>query len=258
MIILLSPAKSLDFSAHGLKVKASKPPFPHRTAQIAKAASKLTRPKIKKLMNLSDDLADLNYQRFQSFEADRDANAPAALTFAGDVYRGLDARSLNADDMTWAQDHVRILSGLYGLLRPLDGIQPYRLEMGTKLKIGRKANLYEFWGADIAEAVNEAAKDDVIVNLASNEYFKSVDRKALKGRVITPVFKEITDKGDPRVMAFYAKYARGAMTRWIIENRIDDTASLTNFKGEGYAYDKALSSDDEWVFTRPKPAPKKG
>lgn len=258
MIVLLSPAKSLDFSASGLDVKATKPAFPERTAHIARAAKKLTRPKIKKLMKLSDDLADLNYQRFQSFEPDRDAKAPAALIFAGDVYRGLDARSLDAADMDWAQDHVRILSGLYGLLKPLDGIQPYRLEMGTKLKIGRKDNLYQFWGAGIAEAVDEAASDGVVVNLASNEYFSAVDQKALQGRVVTPVFKEITDKGEARVMGFYAKYARGLMARWIIENRIDAPERLKDFNIDAYKYDAAASDGDQWVFSRPKPAPKKG
>lgn len=258
MIFLLSPAKRLDFSPHGLKITATKPKLSGETALLAETAKKLTRPKIKKLMNLSDDLADLNYQRFQSFDPERKAKAPAAVTFAGDVYRGLDARSLSEDDLKWAQDHVRILSGLYGLLRPLDGIQPYRLEMGTKLKNKRGKDLYAFWGPEIAEEVDKAAKDGVIVNLASNEYFKSVDRKALKARVITPVFKEITDKGEARVMAFYAKYARGLMARWAVENRIEDSAALTNFREEGYAYDKSLSSDDEWVFTRPKPAPKKG
>lgn len=258
MLFLLSPAKRLDFSPHGLNVTATRPKLSGETALLAETAKKLTRPKIKKLMNLSDDLADLNYQRFQSFDPQRKAKAPAAVTFAGDVYRGLDARSLSEDDLKWAQDHLRILSGLYGLLRPLDGIQPYRLEMGTKLKNKRGKDLYAFWGSEIAEAVDKAAKDDVVVNLASNEYFKSVDRKALKARVITPVFKEITDKGEARVMAFYAKYARGLMARWAVENRIEDTAALTNFREEGYAYDKSLSSDDEWVFTRPKPAPKKG
>jgi len=257
MIILLSPAKSLDFSGHGKSLDVTQPQFPEATARLAKATARLTRPKIKKLMSLSDDLADLNYQRFQSFDPERQAKAPAALTFAGDVYRGLDARSLGEDDLAWAQDRVRILSGLYGLLRPLDGIQPYRLEMGTKLKVGRKDDLYAFWGAEIAKAVNEAAGEAPVINLASNEYFSAVDKKALKPRVITPVFKQITDKGA-KTMAFYAKHSRGLMTRWIIENRIEDPERLKAFNAENYSFDAQASKGDTWVFSRPKPAPKNG
>ena len=256
MIILLSPAKSLDFSAHGLKVKASKPPFPDRTAQIAKAASKLTRPKIKKLMNLSDDLADLNYQRFQSFEADRAANAPAALTFAGDVYRGLDARSLNADDMTWAQDHVRILSGLYGLLRPMDAMQEYRLEMGSRLKTRRGGSLYDYWGDQIAKALNAEAErlgTDTLINCASVEYFTAANRKALKPRVITPQFLE-EKPGGPKIVSFFAKKARGAMARFIITRRLTDPEGILEFDTGGYEYAPELSEEGKPAFLRPASA----
>jgi len=255
VIILLSPAKSLDFSPHGLDVAATRPPLLERTEAIAKKTRSLTRPKIKALMNVSDDLADLTHQRFQAFDPDRAPNAPAAFAFAGDVYRGLDARSLTEQDLAWAQDHVRILSGLYGVLRPLDGIQPYRLEMGTRLKIGRKKNLYEFWGADIAEEIGDAAGDGVVINLASNEYFDAVDTDALDARIITPAFKEITDKGA-KVMQYYAKHARGAMTRWIIENRIDDPKRIKEFDRDGYRFDEALTRGDAWTFSRPKPEPK--
>ena len=260
MLMLLSPAKMMDFDPAPIDVKPTKPALTKDIAEIADVAKDLTRADIKKLMGISDNLADLNYERFQAFKTKgRIAGAkPAALTFAGDVYRGLDANSLQADDLGFAQDHLRILSGLYGLLRPLDAIQPYRLEMGSRLKNPRGANLHAFWGPVLASELDKAVKahdDPTIVCLASNEYAKGVDRKALKSRFVMINFKEVKD-GKARAMMIFVKQARGMMARWAIEKRIDKAEALKKFNVGGYKFSKAASSDDEWVFTRPQP-PKK-
>ncbi|MEM9619364.1 MAG: peroxide stress protein YaaA [Pseudomonadota bacterium] len=260
MLMLLSPAKAMNFDDVPDAPKATKPALTKDIAEIATVAKKLKRGDIKKLMGVSDSLADLNYERFQAFKTSGRLNGAkqAALTFAGDVYRGLDANTLKPDDLEFAQDHLRILSGLYGLLRPLDAIQPYRLEMGSRLKNPRGANLHAFWGPVIAEQLDKAVKthdDPTIACLASNEYAKSVDRKALKSPFIMFNFKEIKD-GKARAMMLYVKQARGMMARWAIENRIEKTQDLKKFSVGGYKFSKSLSSDDEWVFTRPQP-PKK-
>ncbi|MEO1242830.1 MAG: peroxide stress protein YaaA [Pseudomonadota bacterium] len=260
MLMLLSPAKAMNFDEVPDAPKATKPALTKDIAEIATVAKKLKRGDIKKLMGVSDSLADLNYERFQAFKTSGRLNGAkqAALTFAGDVYRGLDANTLKPDDLEFAQDHLRILSGLYGLLRPLDAIQPYRLEMGSRLKNPRGASLHAFWGPVIAEQLDKAVKthdDPTIACLASNEYAKSIDRKALKSPFIMFNFKEVKD-GKARAMMLYVKQARGMMARWAIENRVEKAEDLKKFTVGGYKLSKSLSSDDEWVFTRPQP-PKK-
>lgn len=260
MLMLLSPAKAMNFDEIPDAPKATKPALSKDIAEIAGVAKKLKRGDIKKLMGISDNLADLNYERFQAFKTSGRINGAkqAALTFAGDVYRGLDANSLKPADLEFAQGHLRILSGLYGLLRPLDGIQPYRLEMGSRLKNPRGPNLHAFWGPVIAKELDKTVKghdDPTIVCLASNEYAKSVNRKALKAPFVMFNFKEVKD-GKARAMMIFVKQARGMMARWAIENRIEKAEDLKKFSVGGYKFSKSLSSDDEWVFTRPQP-PKK-
>ena len=228
--------------------------------RLAKTARNLTLGKLKGLMSLSDDLARLNRDRFAAFEEapDEELTRPAALAFAGDTYQGLEAESLDAEEMAWAQDHLRILSGLYGVLRPLDAIQPYRLEMGSRLKTRRGANLYDYWRDGPAKALNaqgEAVGSDVLINCASQEYFGAVQPKALNLRVITPQFME--DKGDgkgPKIVSFFAKKARGAMARFIIQNRLTTADSIRDFDTGGYAFDAAASTEDRPVFVRPYPS----
>jgi len=261
MLMLLSPAKMLNFDDAPHAPKATKPVLSKDIAEIAAIAKKLNRANIKRLMGISDTLVDLNFERFQAFKTSGKINGakPAALTFAGDVYRGLDANTLKPEDLEFAQDHLRILSGLYGLLRPLDAIQPYRLEMGSRLKNPRGANLHAFWGSVIARELDKAVKthdDPTIVCLASNEYAKGVDRKALKAPFIMVNFKEIKD-GKTRPVMLYVKQARGMMARWSIQNRITTADDMKAFSTGGYKFSKPLSSDAEWVFTRPQPPKKK-
>ena len=253
MLVVVSPAKRLDWAERD--VAMTEPCFADEAVRLAKTARNLTLGDLKGLMGLSDDLAKLNRDRFRDFSAEPEAAVlrPAALGFAGDTYQGLEAASLDADEMAWAQDHLRILSGLYGVLRPLDGIQQYRLEMGSKLKTRRGKDLYAWWGDSIAKALNadaEARGTEVLVNCASQEYFGAVDREALKLRVITPQFMEDKD-GAPKIVSFYAKKARGAMARYIVQRRLTDPDALRDFDSGGYAFNEALSKPDQPVFTRP-------
>jgi cytoplasmic iron level regulating protein YaaA (DUF328/UPF0246 family) len=257
MLIALSPAKALDFSAPPEGAGLSAPQLADATAELAKVTKKLTVRDLKGLMSLSDNLAKLNRERFQHFEPASEEGLQAAFAFNGDVYAGLKARELDRKALAWAQDHVRILSGLYGVLRPLDAIQPYRLEMGTHLKTRRGASLYEFWGPRIAQALNEAAqghKDKTLVNCASGEYFGAVDRKALKLPVVACRFLEEKD-GEARVLSFFAKKARGLMARFAIDHRIDKAADLRAFDSAGYRFVPELSSEAELTFARPQPPP---
>lgn len=253
LLIVLSPAKRLDFTPPAINVPATSRRCADETAELAKVTKKLSRADLRRLMSISDALADLNYERFQSFDNETAEGAlQAVFAFAGDVYDGLDARSLAPADLDWAQDHLRILSGFYGLLRPLDAIQPYRLEMGTRLKTPRGSNLYDFWGERISLRLNEDAAplpDRTLVNLASQEYFGAVDAKALKLSLVTPHFKERKD-GEARIISFFAKKARGAMARYAIENRIEKAEDLKAFDRDGYRFDKALSTDADWIFIR--------
>ncbi|MES0862180.1 peroxide stress protein YaaA [Ruegeria sp. SCPT10] len=253
MLVVISPAKRLDWAERDVEVTA--PDFQDDAIRLSKTARNLTLGDLKKLMDLSDDLARLNRDRYRAFSdtPEPDATRPAALAFAGDTYQGLEAASLDTDEMAWAQDHLRILSGLYGVLRPLDAIQPYRLEMGSKLKTRRGTNLYEYWRDQLSKALNAQAEQvdsDILVNCASQEYFGAVDLKALKLSVITPVFME--DKaGSPKIVSFFAKKARGAMARYIVQHRLTDPRALLEFDSGGYAYRPDLSEADKPVFVRP-------
>jgi hypothetical protein len=255
MLVVVSPAKSLDMDP--VDVVATTPDFQQDAVRLSKTARNLTLTQLKGLMSISDDLARLNRDRFKDFAAapDPSATKPASLAFNGDTYQGLEARTLGEADMAWAQDHLRILSGLYGLLRPLDAIQPYRLEMGSRLKTRRGKTLYDYWGDTIAKALNAQAAalgTDTLINCASQEYFGAADRAALKLRVITPTFMELKD-GKPRIVSFFAKRARGAMARHVIENRLTEADEIKGFSAGGYAYDPDLSEGDKWVFLRDYP-----
>ncbi len=254
MLVVISPAKRLDWTER--KIEMTAPAFLPQAARLARTARNLTLGNLKKLMDLSDDLARLNRDRFRAYTETPEAEdlRPAVLAFAGDTYIGLEAGSLEPEEMAWAQEHLRILSGLYGILRPLDAMQAYRLEMGSRLKTRRGANLYDFWRDLPAKALNtqaEAVGTDVLVNCASQEYFGAVAPKALKLRVITPVFMEDKGIGDPKIVSFFAKKARGAMARFIVQNRLQDPACLLDFDSGGYAYRPELSVPDRPVFVRP-------
>ncbi|MEQ9692649.1 peroxide stress protein YaaA [Shimia sp. SDUM112013] len=255
MLVVISPAKRLNWDPVG--GSTTTPVFQDEALKLVKTARNLTLGDLQKLMSLSPDLAKLNRDRFKAFEAEPDgfATRPAVHAFAGDTYVGLEASSLDPEEMQWAQDHLRILSGLYGLLRPLDAMQPYRLEMGSRLKTRRGKNLYEFWRDSIAKALNaqaEQLKTDVLVNCASQEYFGAVDPDALQIRVITPVFME-NKNGTPKIVSFFAKKARGSMARFIIQNRLSNPESLKDFDLGGYAYEPDLSEGDRMVFLRDYP-----
>lgn len=244
MLVVVSPAKRLDWAERPYEM--TEPEFQEEAARLAGHARQLTLGKLKNLMDLSDDLAKLNRDRFRQF-SDRptdDATRPALYAFAGDTYQGFDAASLDAEGRKRAQSHMRILSGLYGVLRPMDAIQPYRLEMGSRLKTRRGTNLYQYWGDRIANALNAAADEigtDTLVNCASQEYFGAVDRDALTLRVITPEFYEIKN-GQAKIVSFFAKRARGAMARFIVENRVTTEEGLRDFDLGGYRF--AGPSDD--------------
>ena len=254
MLFLLSPAKSLDYESTLPAIAATQPQFVAQSAELIATLKKKTPQQISDLMDLSEALAKLNVQRYKAWSPQfTEANArPAVLAFNGDVYEGLDAKSLKPKDLQWAQVHVAILSGLYGVLRPLDLMQPYRLEMGTALKHGKANNLYQFWGALIAEHLNQQlshSKEPVIVNLASQEYFKAVDRKALQARVIECVFQDHKN-GQYKIISFFAKRARGLMARYAIQQQAKTPEALQAFNLEGYAFEASASSEDSLVFRR--------
>ena len=250
MLTVISPAKRLDWAPRD--VEMTKPVFQDQADELAEVARDLTVGDLQKLMSISEDLAKLNVERFARYAEEPDDLRPAALAFAGDTYAGLEAASLDADHLRFAQDRLRILSGLYGLLRPLDGIRPYRLEMGTRLKTTRGKTLYDWWGDRIAEALNaqaEALGTDTLINCASVEYFTAADREALKLKVITPVFLE--DKpGGPKIVSFYAKKARGAMARFITERRLTDPDGIAEFDLGGYRHAPDLSEPGKPAFLR--------
>lgn len=253
MLIVLSPAKRLDFTETDPALPATAPRFGDDIATLAKTAKRQTQADLRQLMSISADLAKLNQARFKAFDpTDTDAGVQAVLAFAGDVYQGLDARNLDAAALDWAQDRLRILSGLYGLLRPLDRIQPYRLEMGVRLKTRRGASLYDFWDDRISKQLNADAvghAHPVLINLASQEYFGAVDARALKLTVVTPHFREEKD-GESRIISFFAKKARGLMARWAIDRRIENPEDLKGFEAEGYRFNPDRSDARDWIFTR--------
>ena len=253
MLVVVSPAKKMDMSpVEG--VAPTRPAFRAEAEALAQVARGLDVGDLQKLMKISENLARLNADRFAEFGTMEEK--PAALAFAGDTYQGLEAGSLDADEMAWAQDHFRILSGLYGLLRPLDAIEPYRLEMGSRLATDRGRTLYDYWGDRISEALNAQAREigtDTLINCASQEYFGAVDRAALDLRVITPVFME-EKAGTPKIVSFYAKKARGAMARFVIQHRLTDADALKEFDTGGYRYNAEMSEGDSMVFLRDYPA----
>ncbi len=253
MLAVLSPAKTLDLdSPLPGDVAATAPRFAADAVKLAAAAAKLSRKKLQALMHISPALADLNAARFRAFVPDPEAPRPALFTFDGDVYAGLRGPDMDEVTRAFAQDHVRILSGLYGLLRPLDAIQPYRLEMGVTFGIGRKKTLYSWWGERIAASLAEdlADHDDkTLINLASVEYFAAVQTERLPGRVLAIDFRDDHD-GDLRFNTFIAKKARGAMARHLCEERLDRPEGLKAFAGMGYRYDAARSDDERWLFVR--------
>lgn len=255
MLTVLSPAKRLDAKPRALPggLVTTTPDFLPQVDALVDLARGLTAADLRRLMDISEPLAQLNVARFAGFDQ---AEATAAvMLFAGDTYTGLEAKTLGADALHWAQGHLRILSGLYGLLRPLDAMKPYRLEMGSRLVNAQGADLYAFWGRRIADTLNhlaEEAQTDVLINCASVEYFGAVDRDALKLRVITPTFLE-DRAGEAKIVSFWAKKARGAMARFITENQLTDPEAIKAFDAGGYRFSADLSQGDRWVFLRDSP-----
>ena len=255
MLAILSPAKTLDFDSPLVTDQHTVPEFTKDSTALIKTLRELEPAEIGSLMKISDKLASLNHDRYAQWSAkfDNAQNSRASiLAFKGDVYLGLDAQSMNKRDFSWAQKRVRVLSGLHGLLRPLDRIHPYRLEMGTKLANSRGDDLYQFWGGKVTDALNAALAEQrskVLINLASNEYYKVVQPENIKGRIITINFKEWR-RDAYRFVSFSAKKARGLMARYMIDHRIEKADGLKDFDVEGYAFDPDLSTDDEWTFTR--------
>jgi len=254
MLIVISPAKTLDYESPLAIDKYTKPELIDHSKLLIKECKKLTPLAISTLMKVSDKIAGLNVARFQEWseEFTLENSRQAILAFKGDVYTGLDAYSMSEEDFDYAQSHLCMLSGLYGLLKPLDLMQPYRLEMGSKLVNERGANLYQFWGNVITETLNQALSeqgDNVLINLASNEYFKSVKTKVLDGVVVTPIFKD-SKNGQYKVISFFAKKARGMMARYIIDNRVSTIEKLTQFDIAGYYFVEEESTATELVFKR--------
>jgi uncharacterized protein len=252
MLTVISPAKKLDEGAGVLAAGLTEPAFAAEAMRLVAAARALSVADLQALMGLSEPLARLNRARFRSYRRKPVATFPAIHCFAGDTYQGLDAATMPADALRWAEGHLRILSGLYGLLRPMDAIQPYRLEMGSRLATAKGPDLYAFWGDRVAKALNAAAREAgtaVLLNCASVEYFRVADRKALKLRVISPVFLDGV-AGDAKVISFFAKRARGAMARFVAEHRLTDPADLRGFGAGGYVHRPDLSGEDRPVFLR--------
>lgn len=254
MKFLISPAKTLDLDSQ-LPTQASSQPIALEQAQtLIDTIKPYTPADVASLMKLSDKLAALNVTRYHEWQQshNKENSRPALFTFKGDVYTGLDAHSLSQDDIQYAQGHLRMLSGLYGLLKPLDLMQAYRLEMGTRLSNEKGTNLYQFWGDDIANMINaELADDELLVNLASNEYFKAVNTKIIKQRIVSPVFLD-EKNGKFKVISFYAKKARGLMARYLIQEKCESYEDVLGFNLAGYRYDATQSKADEPVFIRPE------
>lgn len=256
MLIVLSPAKKLNYKEKAPVKAYTKPEYLEYSQELITELQKLSADEIGKMMNLSKNLANLNKERYMEWQKpqslDEKDSKQAAYAFQGDVYQGWAPESLGEEDMEFAQDHVRILSGLYGILRPLDLMKPYRLEMGTKFGINGKNNLYEYWQNPITRGLNKKLKENsekYLINLASNEYFKAIDTSKLNADVITPVFKD-NKNGQYRVVSFYAKKARGMMTRFVVKNKITNPEKLKLFEEDGYYYNDELSEGNTIVFTR--------
>ena len=253
MLMIISPAKTLDYESPLATETHTQPDFLDDACELIDQLKELEPHQVSNLMSISDKLGQLNAERFQTWHTPftPDNARQAVLAFKGDVYTGLDAESFSNEDFSFAQKHLRILSGLYGLLKPLDLMQPYRLEMGTRFENTRGKDLYAFWGSKITEALNQllASDDKVLVNLASNEYFKSVQKKHLDARLVTPQFKDWKN-GQYKMISFYAKKARGLMCRYAIQNRITQADDLKGFNLEGYYFSEEQSDNNNWVFLR--------
>ena len=252
MLILLSPAKTMDFKSKVSVSDNTTPIYIKEANKIASTLKKLNPSQIGKLMEINSKLAYLNYERFQSWSNQDAPQKQAILSYKGEVYNGLKANEWSSDDLVYSNEHIRILSGMYGILRPLDMIKPYRLEMGTRISIEKSEDLYTFW----EEKVSKSLQDDIIsnkhkyiINLASREYSNVINLKSLGVKIITPIFKEYRN-GSYRFITVYGKNARGAMTRWIIRNRIQDLEALKTFEDSGYLFNQELSNSDKWCYTR--------
>ena len=251
MITLLSPSKKLNFKHQDAVSAFTQCDFIQSAQELVNQAKNLTSQDLKDLMKISDSLADLNKERFNNWSLpfNQDNAKQAILAFDGGVYSGLQAETFDQNDLEFAQDHLRILSGLYGVLKPLDLIQPYRLEMGTQLKIGKHKDLYHFWGNEITSQINKDKNNEYLINLASAEYFKSINIDSLKPKLINIIFKEKRN-GSFKIIGIHAKKARGLMSRYIIKNKISNPEKLKKFNYEKYKYNSKLSSSNDWVFTR--------
>ena len=252
MLTVISPAKTLDFKSSATTTQASRPAFNRQTRELVSIMRSKTTKDLRTLMGISPKLAELNVERYKNFKVRSQHGKQAVLAFKGDVYLGLDVDCYTERDFTFAQKNLRILSGLYGVLKPLDLIQPYRLEMGTKLSNDKGANLYDYWGNLIGDSIAEELsehRNKSLINLASNEYFKAVKTERLNGKVITPVFKDYSN-GSYKILSFFAKKARGSMASFIVQNRINKPDELKEFNGDGYVFNQSFSSEEQWVFTR--------
>ena len=259
MISVLSPAKSMNESPEVLDYNYSQPRFLDRSEKLANKMKRYSRKGLMDLMKISQDLAELNRQRFDEWSMDHNTEvaAPAIYSFTGEVYQGFDAPSMTEKHLDFANDHLRTLSGLYGILRPADLIRPYRLEMGKAVPVQRSKNLYQFWGSQLAESLNNDAADHsekALINLASNEYFKAVDLKTLDMPVYNMHFKDLKN-GEYKMIQFYGKRARGLMARFIVDHQIDSVEDLKAFNYENYGYNAKLSTEKDWVFTRDEVVP---
>ncbi|MFL2548864.1 MAG: peroxide stress protein YaaA [Gammaproteobacteria bacterium] len=252
MLVVISPAKKLDENCDkNLVTNFTIPPYLEDSKKIIKSLRKYSTDKLSKLMNISEKISLLNYERYikWSLPFTKKNAHPALLLFQGDVYKGISVGDFKKEDFIYAQKSLRILSGLYGILKPLDLIQPYRLEMGTQIKIGKHNDLYDFWGDEITKAINEDKNSDYLINLASVEYFKSINKEKLNAQLINIIFKEKRN-GSYKIIGINAKKARGLMSRYIIKKKISNPMNLKKFKEENYSYNKNLSSESDWVFTR--------
>ena len=254
MLLVISPAKNIQFEVSVPPIEISEISFEKESKTLLKQLKKLSIREISDLMKISNNLAQLNFERFQSlsFPMDKEVVKPSVFVFNGDVFKGMDISNYSLEDLHFANKKLRILSGLYGVLKPFDGILPYRLEMGTPLKVADKKNLYEFWGDKLREKIQsdmDSIGDQTLINLASNEYFKSLESNRLNARIITPVFKDYKN-GNYKIVSFFAKKARGMMTTFIIKNRIENPEQIKLFDEGGYYYNDPLSEGDTWVFTR--------
>ena len=253
MMIVISPAKKIFPENNSFGLKTTKFSFAQETNQILKVTKSMTISELKSMMKISDNLAKINFERYKDFDTEhgRDRTVQAIFTFKGDTYVGLDAENFSKEDIAFAQNNLRILSGLYGLLRPLDGVQPYRLEMGTKIKISGKKNLYDFWSESVTEKLNKELDNGTkhLINLASEEYFKVIDESQIQSKIITPIFRS-KKNGKLKTIGILSKRARGMMANFIIKNQIETTQKLKDFSKDGYSFEEKISTESKLIFIK--------